>query len=120
MKAAGFKTTPWDNLGGINRRGKALYIPISLVYPCQPTTARRKKKINIAAYKQESIRRKSVHRNVLRRDSDAGVKRQNIAKWPPRRHGGYLAKDRGFADADQKLRHSCPSGQGADEVTTGL
>jgi len=25
------------------------------------------------------------------------VKRQNIAKWPPRRHGGYLANDRGFA-----------------------
>jgi hypothetical protein len=31
-----------------------------------------KEKINIAAYKQESIRRKSVHRNLLRRDSDAG------------------------------------------------
>jgi hypothetical protein len=47
------------------------------------------------------------------------VKRQNIAKWPPRRHGGYLAKDRGFADADQKLRHSCASGQGGDEVAAG-
>ena len=79
-----------------------------------------KEKINIAAYKQESIRRKSVHRNVLRRDSDAGVKRQNIAKWPPRRHGGYLAKGRGFADADQKLRHSSPSGQGGNEVAAGL
>ncbi len=48
------------------------------------------------------------------------VKRQNIAHWPPRRHRRCLVKDRGFADADQKLRHSCPPGQGADEVTAGL
>ena len=48
------------------------------------------------------------------------VKRQNIAKWPPRRHGGLFGKDMGLADADQKLRHSCPSGQGADEVAAGL
>ena len=47
------------------------------------------------------------------------VKRQNIAKWPPRRHGGYLAKHGDFADADQNLLHSCPSGQGADEVAAG-
>jgi hypothetical protein len=45
-----------------------------------------------------------------------GVKHQNIAKWSPRSHGGCLAEGKGFADADQKLRHSCPSGQGADEV----
>jgi hypothetical protein len=48
------------------------------------------------------------------------VKRQNIAKWPPRRHGGDLAKDRGFADADHKLRHRCPSGQATNEVAAGL
>jgi hypothetical protein len=45
-----------------------------------------------------------------------GVKHQNIAKWSPRSHAGCLAEGKGFADADQKLRHSCPSGQGADEV----
>jgi hypothetical protein len=48
------------------------------------------------------------------------VKRQNIGKWPPRRHGGCLVKDKGFADADQKLRHGRPSGHGADEVAAGL
>ena len=47
------------------------------------------------------------------------MKRQNLAKWPPRRHGGFLAMDRGFADADQNLLHSGPPGQGADEVAAG-
>lgn len=47
------------------------------------------------------------------------VKRQNLVKWPPRRDGRYLTKDRGFPDANQNLGHSCPSGQGAHEVAAG-
>src|SRR5271156_7142577 len=48
-----------------------------------------------------------------------GVKRQNLAKRPPRRHRGYLAKQGCFANADHNLLHSCPSGQGADQVAAG-
>ena len=39
------------------------------------------------------------------------VKRQNIVDWPPRRHGRHLVHDGRFADADQQLRRSRPSGQ---------